>query len=775
MESKRAAAEIGDKTLSMEGPGVVLETRRDGLAFLIFDRPHDKVNLLSAPIVAVLEILIDQAAHDKDMRGMVVMSAKPGSFIAGADVNEIGSLGSIQDAENASRKGHRLFDAIEALPFPVVAAVNGTCLGGGTELALACHFRIVADDPRVEIGLPEVRLGIIPGWGGTQRLPRLIGIGAALEMILTGRSVDARKALKLGLADQVAPAEGLFEAAERLVLEAAEGRRHPRPHASDSTLARLNPIRLARIALTARVARAGLRRRVNEAHYPAPYRALESVVHGLHHGLDEGLQREAELLGPLAAGRTSKNLVAIFQMQRAAKRDPGVDDPAVRPREVRAAAVIGAGVMGGGIAQTLARSGIPVRLKDIDPQALARGMSAAHDLFRAEAKKGRLTRRECDQKMALIQPTLEYTGMRRCDLAIEAVVESMAIKHLVLREVETVMPDGFVMATNTSSLPIDAIAAPARRPENVVGLHFFNPVHKMPLVEVIRGPRTSPEAVATAVALAKRIGKTPIVVGDAPGFLVNRILMAYLGEALLMVEEGGMIDEIDRTLLDFGMPMGPLALLDQIGIDVACHVAGVLSEAFRDRAPRSTALQILKDKGWLGRKSGRGFYMYADRADEFDSGAPAGAAGSADGGASAGGGPAGGSGPSGGARKRRTRPEGPPRSVNEAVYALISARPRHHEDPGPTETRLVLPMINEAARCLEAGIVANPSHVDLAMVLGTGFPPFRGGLLRHADALGLTAVVQGLEALAGRHGTRFLAARLLLEMAREGRGFHGKN
>jgi len=453
-----------------------------------------------------------------------------------------------------------------------------------------------------------------------------------------------------------------------------------------------------------------------------------------------------------------------------------VDDPAVRPREVRAAAVIGAGVMGGGIAQTLARSGIPVRLKDIDPQALARGMSAAHDLFRAEAKKGRLTPRECDQKMALIQPTLEYTGMRRCDLAIEAVVESMAIKHLVLREVETVMPDGFVMATNTSSLPIDAIAAPARRPENVVGLHFFNPVHKMPLVEVIRGPRTSPEAVATAVALAKRIGKTPIVVGDAPGFLVNRILMAYLGEALLMVEEGGMIDEIDRTLLDFGMPMGPLALLDQIGIDVACHVAGVLSEAFRDRAPRSTALQILKDKGWLGRKSGRGFYMYADRADEFDSGAPAGGAGSAGGGASAGGGPSGGGGPTGGgARTRRTRPEGPPRAVNEAVYALISARPRHHEDPGPTETRLVLPMINEAARCLEAGIVARPADVDLAMVLGTGFPPFRGGLLRHADALGLTAVVQGLEALAGRHGTRFLAARLLLEMAREGRGFHGKN
>ncbi len=755
MDPKQAsAAEAGDKTLSMEGPGVVLETRRDGLAFLIFDRPHDKVNLLSAPVVAVLEILVDQAARDKDVRGMVVMSAKPASFIAGADVNEIGALGSIQDAENASRKGHRLFDAIEALPFPVVAVINGTCLGGGTELALACHFRIAADDPRVEIGLPEVRLGIIPGWGGTQRLPRLTGIAHALDLILTGRSVDARKALKMGLVDQIAPAESLLEAAERLVVDAAEGRRRPRPHAGDSPLARLNPIRLARVALTAQVARAGLRRRVNETHYPAPYRALEAVVHGLRHGMDAGLRREAELLGPLAAGRTSKNLVSIFLMQRAARRDPGVDDPSVRPREVRATAVIGAGVMGGGIAQSLARSGIPVRLKDIDPLALARGMRAAHDLFRSEMNKGRLTRRECDQKLALIQPTLEHTGMRRCDVVIEAVVESMAIKHLVLREVEAVVPDGFVMATNTSSLPIDAIAAPARRPENVVGLHFFNPVHKMPLVEVIRGPRTSPETVATAVALAKRIGKTPVVVGDAPGFLVNRILMTYLGEALLMIEEGAMIDEIDRTLLDFGMPMGPLALLDQIGIDVACHVAGVLSEAFRDRAPRSTALLILKDKGWLGRKSGRGFYIH-----------PGG--GNGDGRDGAEGGRSG--------RRGARRSEGAPRAVNEAVYGLISARPRHHEDPGPTETRLVLPMINEAARCLEAGIVAHPSPVDLAMVLGTGFPPFRGGLLRHADTLGLTAVVQGLEALAGRYGTRFLAARLLLEMAREGRGFYGKN
>ncbi len=744
------AVETGEKTLSMEGPGVVLETRRDGLAFLVFDRPHDKVNLLSAPLVAVLEILVDQAAHDKNVRALVVVSAKPGSFIAGADINEIRALRTIQDAEAASRKGHRLFDAIEGLPFPVVAAVNGTCLGGGTELVLACHFRVAAEDPRVEIGLPEVRLGIIPGWGGTQRLPRLVGIASALDLILTGRTLDARRALKIGLVDEVAPPEYLLDAAERLAIDAAEGRRRPRRSRGGATpAARLNPVHLTRVALTAQIARRNLRRRVNETHYPAPYRALESVVHGMRYGIEAGLAREAELLGPLAAGRTAKNLVSVFLMQREARRDPGVEDPSVRPRDVRSTAVIGAGVMGGGIAQTLSKSGLPVRLKDIELAALARGMRAAHDLYRASVKKHRLGRREAEQKAALIQPTLEYTGLRRCDVVVEAVVESLAVKHQVLREVEAVAPEGFLFATNTSSLPIGAIAEPARRPEDVVGLHFFNPVHKMPLVEVIRGPRTSPEAVATAVALAKRIGKTPIVVGDAPGFLVNRILMAYLGEALLMVEEGGVIEEIDRTMLDFGMPMGPLALLDQIGIDVANHVAGVLSEAFRDRAPRSTALQILKDKGWLGRKSGRGFYVYPGGAEEGD-GSPAGGRG-------------------------RRGPEGPPREVNEAAYALISPRPRTPIDPGPTETRLVLPMINEAARCLEAGIVASPARVDLAMVLGTGFPPFRGGLLRHADSLGLMAIVQGLEALAGRHGPRFLAARLLLEMAREEKTFFDKD
>jgi 3-hydroxyacyl-CoA dehydrogenase/enoyl-CoA hydratase/3-hydroxybutyryl-CoA epimerase len=741
METRRVDERGSPGTLPLEGPGVLFETRRDGLALLIFDRPQEKVNVLNAMAVAVLEILLDQAARDRTVRGMVVTSAKPGSFIAGADVREIEALKTAEDAEAASRRGQRLFGLLERLPFPVVAAINGTCLGGGTELALACHFRVAADDPRVEIGLPEVRLGILPGWGGTQRLPRLVGLGPALDLILTGRSLDARRALKIGLVDEVAPPEYLLEAASLVVREAIAGERRPRRAMRRPLLGPADPVRLLRTAVAGAVARRNLRKKVDAKHYPAPYRALESILHGARGGLEAGLAREAAILGSLAAGRTCKNLVSIFFLQQAARRDPGVDDPAVRPREVRAATVLGAGAMGGGIAQGLARAGIPVRLKDIDPAALARGVRAAWDLGQAELRKRRISRREHDRRMALIHPTLEYTGIGRSDVVIEAVIERLEVKRQVLRDLEAAAPGEFVFATNTSSLPIERVAAGAGRPDAVVGMHFFNPVHRMPLVEVIRGPRTSDLAVATVVQLAKRMGKTPVVVGDSPGFLVNRILMAYLGEALLMVEEGARTDEIDQLMVEFGMPVGPLELLDQVGIDVSFHVAAVLSDAFGDRAPRSKALAVLMEKGWLGRKSGRGFYVYRKRG---------GADGARD-----------------GDDARRA-----PGEVNAAAYRLVSDRPRHEIEPGPTEMRLVLPMINEAARCLEGGIVARPADVDLAMVLGTGFPPFRGGLLRHADALGLQSVAQGLEALAARHGPRFLAARVLLEMAREGRRFH---
>ena len=726
-----AAQEALPLTPPAPGAPVRLETSPDGLAHLVFDPSPAKVSLLNAGTVSLLEILLGQLAVQAP-RGLIVRNVRPDAFIAGADLNEIRALRSAQDAETASRRGQRLFAALERLPFPVVAAIGGACLGGGAELALACHFRVASTAPRTEIGLPEVRLGILPGWGGTQRLPRAVGLPKALDIILNGKSLDARGAGRLGLVDEVVPPETLLSAAARLVEEAREGRR-PRRLFSDGVVARAMPWRLASIALTARVARRRLSGRVDARHYPAPYLALEAVIHGLRAGMDAGFEFEAEAIGRLATSATSRGLVALFTLQQEARRDPIV---AARPRPIAGTAVVGAGVMGGGIARALARSGFTVRLKDIDAQALGRGMAVAHELENGEVARRRITRVERDRRLDRLLPTLEYTGFRRATVVIEAVVESLKVKRQVLRDLEAVTPEGFIFASNTSSLPIGDIASQARRPDQVVGLHFFNPVHKMPLVEVIRGKHTSDETVATVVDLARRIGKTPVVVGDAPGFLVNRVLMTYLGEALLLLEEGGRIDDIDAILVDFGMPLGPFALLDQVGIDVAAHVAGVLGEAFADRAPKTAVLAALKDKGWLGSKSGRGFYVEERPADQ-----------PADGGSRA------------------------PRRVNTAVYDLVPGSGRRTLEPGSVESRLVLPMVNEASRCLESSLVRSPAEVDLAMVLGTGFPPFRGGLLRHADALGIPTVVQSLNLLAQRHGTRFQPARLLLDLVQAGRGF----
>ena len=729
-----AAERPAQETLPLEegvpGRGAVLTIGDDGIGILLLEPVTGRVNLLGQAVVGMLELLIGQAA-EKPLKGLVVASAVPGNFIAGADVTEFRGLRSPQDAENASRRGHRLFDALESLPYPVVAAINGACLGGGAELALACHYRVLADDPRATIGLPEVKLGILPGWGGTQRLPALVGLAPALDVILNGRALPPRKALAIGLVDAVVPTERLREAAEWMIAEANAGRRRPRRALGGSVVARANPVRRAQIAIAARVARRKLASRVDIRQYPAPYLALEAVTHGLRHGREAGLAFESEAIGRLAIGSTSRGLVAIFTMQQAARHDPPGSAP---PRRVDRAAVIGAGTMGGGIALALARAGIAVRMKDVDLKSLGRGMAAATAIESEDLRKRRTTRAEMQRRLDRILPTLEYQGLRHAAVVVEAVVESLTVKHQVLRDLEAVLPEGFLFATNTSSLPIASIAAPARRPEDVVGLHFFNPVHKMPLVEVVRGPRTSDVAVATACDLTRRIGKTPVVVADAPGFLVNRVLMAYLGEALLMLEEGARVDDVDRAMTAFGMPMGPFALLDQVGIDVAAHVAGVLQEAFADRAPRSATLHALRDRGWLGRKSGRGFYLYGAGGGEAEGGRP-------------------------------------PRDVNAEVYQAGAGRGDRDTDPGVAESRLVLPMINEAVRCLEAGIVGTPGEVDLAMVLGTGFPPFRGGLLRHADALGMPAVTRGLQLLADRLGPRFQPARSLADMERGARRF----
>ncbi|MGD8374726.1 MAG: 3-hydroxyacyl-CoA dehydrogenase NAD-binding domain-containing protein [Acidobacteriota bacterium] len=706
---------------------VHLRIDESGVGWLVLDVPGEKVNVLSMAVMECLEARCRDAAAARDrIRGLVIASGKEGSFIAGADVSEIGRITDPAEATALAARGQAVFQGIADLPFPTAAAVNGVCLGGGMELILACDLRLAADDGRVRLGLPEVRLGILPGFGGTQRLPRLVGLGTALDLILTGRNLDAGRARRAGLVDRVVPPEYLRREAASLALLAADrgvpAAARRRGRGLMKTLLEGNPIGRSVVFRAARKRVA----RTAGPHYPAPPRILTSIANAYRLPLARGLAEEARLVGELVAGDVSKNLIGLFQATNAIKKRTGVSGD-VRPRDVDRAGLLGAGTMGGGIAWLLARNGVPVRMKDIRHEALAAGMEAAAGIFGRAVKRRRMKPREMERAMGAISPTLDYSGFATVDAVIEAVVEKLEVKWSVLTELEAEVSEGCVLASNTSSLPITTIASRLRRPERFVGMHFFNPVDRMPLVEVIRGERSDDVAVATIYSLAKRLGKMPVVVRDGPGFLVNRILAPYMNEAVLLVRDGASIAAVDRALMGFGMPMGPLALFDQVGIDVAAHVAGILREAFGERMGDASGLDRMIREKRLGKKSGRGFYRYGEK-----------------------------------------RPEPDPE---------VTSWLREGDAPAPgTEAiteRCVLRMLDEASRCVEDGIVSEPGDLDLAMILGTGFPPFRGGLLRHGDTLGAAAVVERLEALAAALGPRFEPCDLLRRAARDGLPLRG--
>jgi 3-hydroxyacyl-CoA dehydrogenase / enoyl-CoA hydratase / 3-hydroxybutyryl-CoA epimerase len=645
---------------------------------------------------------------------VVIRSGKDGSFIAGADVKEIAAVENAAEAQQGAAQGQHVFLRLDRLPVPTVAAVDGICLGGGTELILSCDARIASDRPETKIGLPEVRLGIIPGWGGTTRLPRVIGLSDALGMILTGTNVSARKAQRIGLISERMHPGVLYERARALALELARGQhltRRKKPlvqRALDSTpLGRRIVLRQARRQVL----------KETQGHYPAPLAALDVVGRSLKLPLADALAVEAEAVGRLAVGDVARNLIHVFNLLEAAKKT----GPDATPRSADRVAVLGAGVMGGGIAQLLAYRGIDVRLKDINADALGLGLKHARQMFERLVRRGRLDPRDLERHMDAIAPTLDYSGFSTVDVVIEAVVERMSVKQQVLRETEGNVRAGCVLTSNTSSLSISEMQSVLDRPADFAGMHFFNPVHRMPLVEVIRGEQTSDEALATVVALTRRLDKTPVVVKDGPGFLVNRILAPYLNEAAWLLAEGAAIEKVDRALRRFGMPMGPYRLLDEVGLDVARHAGAVMTEAFGERLQPPAPMIALEQTELLGRKGGRGFYRYED---------------------------------------------GREKGVNEEIYAkLAGAVPAERVvvDEQQILDRTLLVMVNEAARVLEDGIVATPGEVDLAMITGTGFPPFRGGLLRWADSLGMDTVRRRLQQLEAAHGVRFAPARMIVE------------
>ncbi len=711
------APDTGD----IAGGAFDLRVGGDGLATLTFDAPGKSVNVFNRAVIAELAALVTSLARHADIRCLVLLSGKPANFIAGADVDEIARITDGKEIEEAVTTVQGIFLEWENLPFPTVAAVRGACMGGGTEIALASDYIVISDRQDIRIGLPETKLGIVPAWGGCVRMPRKIGLAAALDIILAGKAVRPHKAFKIGLADALVP-DPTFGHEVREFARAVIAGRAPRPRKTDFKRRLLEGNPLGRKVVLDQARKQVLAR--TGGNYPAPLRAIEVIATGLAKGSEAGFAAEARAEVELAVSPVCKNLVHLFHLMEASKRNGG----AAGARPIGSTAVLGAGVMGGGIAQIIAeKSDLTVRMKDIQESALAQGLEVASDLFDKQVRRRWLSPAEAARKMALLRPALDYSGFGAADLVIEAVVEKLDVKRKVFADLERVTREDAVLATNTSSISIDLISAEMARPERCVGMHFFNPVSKMPLVEVIAGARTSPETAQTVVAFARRLGKTAVVVKDGPGFLVNRLLGFTMAEALWLLDEGLSMEDLDRIIRGWGMPMGPLTLIDEVGIDTAVHVGKILVEAFGDRLAFPGWFDRLVEAGRLGAKSGSGFYKY-----------------------------------SGGKRREPDR----------AVYGLLGIRPTV-EDPDPARIadRVLLPMVNEAARCLEEAVVAGPGDLDLAMIMGTGFPPFRGGLCRWADHQDPGALRTAMERMATEAGDRYRPSPAFDRVV-EGGGFY---
>ncbi len=643
-------------------------------ATLTLDVAERSANVLSREVLQELsDTLADLATQP--LKGLIIRSGKPNHFIVGADVNEFQTIRDAEQAAELARFGQHVFNRLDSLPFPSVAVIHGLCLGGGLELVLACDYRVALAENSTRLGLPEVRLGIHPGFAGTIRLPPLVGALAALDLMLTGRTVSVRAARRIGLVDAVEPKRHLIRAAAALIKKG-----HAKRHLS---LMKRLPGWLPFRGLVRKSVLRKLRQRANPDHYPAPYRIID--LWRRHAGAEE----EASSLGELLIGRTSRNLVHVFLLGEAHKRAGRRHD-----HRIRHVHIIGAGVMGGDIAAWSAYKGFTVSLQDIKQETLAKAMKRAHGLFKKRLKDPR----EIQQVMDRLMPDLRGDGVGRADLVIEAVVENADIKSKIFKAVEERAKLDAVLATNTSSIPLETLAKSLNDPSRLVGLHFFNPVAKMQLIEVVRGEQSSEDAINRANAFSVALDRLPLVVKSSHGFLVNRILMPYLIEAMKMVDEGIPVIQIDQAAKDFGMPMGPVLLADTVGLDICLSVAEVLSGPLG--VPVPDGLRTMVEEGKLGKKTGQGFYKFDNKGN-----------------------------------------------------AHIPSAGKKSE--APITERLVLRQLNEAMACLREGVVADTDAVDTGMVYGTGFAPYLGGPMRYVESLGGTGIRHSLHRLSQEYGKRF--------------------
>jgi 3-hydroxyacyl-CoA dehydrogenase/alkylation response protein AidB-like acyl-CoA dehydrogenase/enoyl-CoA hydratase/carnithine racemase len=690
--------------------------RDDQICLLTFDRPGSAANIFDRRTLTELGQELDFIAGVAQIQGVVITSGKPSIFIAGADLNMMSENASLQEVRDLINLGQTVMNRLAALPIPTVAAIHGACVGGGYELCLACDYRVASSDRVTKIGLPETLLGLLPAWGGSTRLPRLIGLPGALDVILAGKTLQAKQALKRGMVDELAPAEYLVDVAARMV-------RRGKPRRSGR---RLVNNRLVASAIAARVRPQLLKK--TRGHYPAVSKALEVATRGISRSIPESLALERDGIVQLVQTEACRNLIRVFFLQERAKKQTfaGASSTPSLPAITRTA-VIGSGVMGAGIAQWLSARQLSVILKDVNTEQVAKGMAAIARIYQEGAKRHVFTAREVRDGLDRISPVSGPVPLGQCGLIIEAAVENLELKKKIFQGLDELAGDHTILATNTSALPISELAAGTRRPERVLGLHFFNPVHRMQLVEIVAARQTSPEVLQRALHFVRHIGKLPVVVKDSPGFLVNRILMPYLVEAGNLFEAGASLTNLDEAMLDFGMPMGPMCLLDEVGIDVARHVAQTLVAHYPDRMAIPESLNRMIQAGMLGRKTGRGFYLH-----------------------------------------RKGKPPQPHAEVasfigNQAAGALSRK---------DLQERMVLLMVNESARCLEEQVVTDPADVDFAMIMGTGFAPFRGGPLRYADTVGVATLVATMDRLAASGSVHFAPCALLRSVAASGKGFY---
>ena len=699
----------GEQVAAYRTRNISRKVDADGICTLTFDRPNSSANVFDRETLMELDSHLEWIEHASELRGLILASAKGSIFVAGADIH---SLAAMADApatagkDNVSsalkeiiRLGQGVFNRLAALNMPRIAAIHGACVGGGYELALTCDYRVATDARATKIGLPEINLGILPAWGGCTRLPRLIGIPGALEIILAGKVVASARAMKMGMIDDVVPRENLLEVAKARILK---------PIKLDRSSHRVSNNAISAMLIGARVNRELATK--TRGNYPAPFEALDVVTHGISLPMEKSLELEREAILRLADTQACRNLLRLFLLKEKAKKS----SPDVHL--VTRAAVIGAGVMGAGIAQWLSSRGVSVILRDVSLDQLVRGMATVTSLYEDAVKRHRMSAIEARDGKDRIFAASTDVPMRDVEIIVEAATEKLPLKQDIFRCLAAQASSQTILATNTSAISITEIAAATPCPERVVGLHFFNPVHRMELVEIVAGAKTSSDVLVRTAELARRIGKLPVIVKDSPGFIVNRVLMPYLVEAVRLFDVGASAHDIDEVMLDFGMPMGPLRLLDEVGVDVAAHVVSTLAGKFGERVAAPALIEKMMAANLLGKKSGQGFYDHSHKKANHDLDAM--------------------------------------RSVHR------HARFTHDE----LAQRMSLLMVNEAARCVEEHITAGPDVIDLAMVLGTGFAPFRGGPLRYADSLGVANVVAILERFAATE-PRFTPCALLKEMA----------